>query len=170
MDVKITLTPGYSTNVDNFTIYSAISGGGLVSRATGITRAQLAAGYTITGLPAETTGGTVNSTGVCTSSVDWIVVQPPVSTCRYWEASISQIDIADAIGNVANPTRNGIVFVGYQDCNGNEQLAPFGMEGSFNQAFCAMDGATVTGPYYYKYDNQVSASNSMVQMTEVPCS
>lgn len=59
-----------------FDIYAVTNTGASTQVGTGITKAQLATGHTISGINDATTGGTVNSTGTCTNSYPWYVTTP----------------------------------------------------------------------------------------------
>lgn len=64
-----------------FDIYGVDNLGSSTQIGTGITKAQLATGHTISGISDATTGGTVNSTGTCTNSYPWYVSTPsPTAT------------------------------------------------------------------------------------------
>lgn len=165
MDVKITLTPGYSPNIDNFTIYYTVRNGSPAVAASGITRLQLSTGYTIS-VPMTTTGGTVNSTGICTSAAGWTV-----NPCYYWNVVIGANDIADATGNIgALEQYNGVVLIDYTDCNGIEQKYLGNIAGTFNNAFCANESVLVGSPYYYKENQLILATESMSQDSGIQCS
>jgi hypothetical protein len=165
MDVKITLLAGYSSNVNNFTIYYTVSGGSPAVAASNITALQLAAGYTIS-VPETTTGGTVNSTGVCTSYDTWTV-----SPCYKWDVDISQTDINDATGNTGGLAMyNNVVLIDYTDCGGTPDKYLGAMAGQFDSAFCAKDSEVVSNPYYYKNNSVVQASNSSATETSTFCS
>ncbi len=59
-----------------FDIYAVTNTGASTQVGTGITKAQLATGHTISGISDATTGGTINSTGTCTNSYPWYVDTP----------------------------------------------------------------------------------------------
>lgn len=59
-----------------FDIYAVTNTGASTQVGTGITKAQLATGHTISGISDATTGGTINSTGTCTNSYPWYVETP----------------------------------------------------------------------------------------------
>jgi hypothetical protein len=76
MTVTFTLTSGSSgTAAGPFNISGTTSGGGLngVSIATGVTKNQLSTGHTISGISELITGGTIASTGTCTTTTPWSV-------------------------------------------------------------------------------------------------
>jgi hypothetical protein len=54
-----------------FNISGTTSGNVTTELATGITKAQLLTGHTISGVSDLTTGGTIASTGVCTTTQEW---------------------------------------------------------------------------------------------------
>ena len=155
--------------MDNFTIYACVSGGSPASVATGISRAQLIAGYTVN-VPAATTGGTVNSTGSCTSYADWSVtpVTPP-ATCYGWYADISQDDINAAVGNTGGLAKyNGLVLIDYINCDGTAVKYLGGLSGP-NQSFCVKDGEIPSDPYYYNNNSQSAAGGSTISSTTEVC-
>ena len=59
-----------------FDIYAVTNTGASTQVGTGITKAQLATGHTISGISDATTGGTINSTGTCTNTYPWYVNTP----------------------------------------------------------------------------------------------
>jgi hypothetical protein len=63
-----------------FNIFAVTNLGASTQVGTGITKAQLATGHTISGISDATTGGTVNSTGTCTNSYPWYVAPEPTPT------------------------------------------------------------------------------------------
>lgn len=84
MTITFTLTSGSSaTAAGPFNISGTTSGGALntISIATGITKAQLLAGHTVTNVtPENITGGTITSTGTCNTTTNWYVTPPPTPT------------------------------------------------------------------------------------------
>jgi hypothetical protein len=71
MDITFTLQAGFSgTQADNFNISGTTSSGTLMSLGS-VTKAQLTTGHTVNADP-TITGGTITSTGVCTTSVNWL--------------------------------------------------------------------------------------------------
>ena len=161
MTIKFTLTPSSSPNVNNFTINYAVSGGALTQKVTGITRAQLAAGYTISDFPEGTTGGTINSTGACTSSYVWTFTAP--AACVYHTVTVDTTDTDDATGNI-NGENNGVVVVEYTDCTGNPAIFRTSFSGD---QFCGKE--TTTTIKYYKNDMAIVPSGSYVTRTSTPC-
>ena len=80
MNITFTLTAETSgtTQSGNYRISGTTDGGALngVFIASGITRAQLTTGHTVTGISDSITGGTITSTGsesggFCTNSINW---------------------------------------------------------------------------------------------------
>jgi hypothetical protein len=59
-----------------FNIFAVTNTGASTQVGTGVTKAELATGHTISGISDATTGGTVNSTGTCTNSYPWYVETP----------------------------------------------------------------------------------------------
>lgn len=83
MTVTFTLTGGSaSTDAGPFNISGTTSGGSLngVSIATGITKQQLLTGHTVTNINDTITGGTIASTGTCTTTDTWSVTPTPTPT------------------------------------------------------------------------------------------
>jgi hypothetical protein len=76
MTVTFTLTSGSSgTAAGPFNISGTTSSNTTTELATGITKDQLTTGHTITGINDAITGGTIASTGTCTNTIPWNVVQ-----------------------------------------------------------------------------------------------
>ena len=83
MTVTFTLTGGSSsTDAGPFNISGTTSGGASngVSIATGVTKAQLLTGHTVTNVGDTITGGTIASTGTCTTTTTWSVTPTPTPT------------------------------------------------------------------------------------------
>jgi hypothetical protein len=83
MVITFTLQAAYSgaTYVAGpFNISGTTNTGAVTQLATGITKTQLLTGYTISNINDATTGGTINSTGTCTSSVPWLANPEPITT------------------------------------------------------------------------------------------
>jgi hypothetical protein len=80
MTVTFTLTAGSSgTAATSFDISGTTSGGALntVSIATGVTKAQLLTGHTVSSISETITGGTISSVGCASaSSTTWSVIAP----------------------------------------------------------------------------------------------
>jgi hypothetical protein len=77
MTVTFTLTTSL-TDAGPFNISGTTSGGALngESIATGVTKQQLLTGYTVTNINDTITGGTIASTGTCTTTDTWSVTPP----------------------------------------------------------------------------------------------
>ena len=83
MTVTFTLTGGSaSTDAGPFNISGTTSGGASngESIATGVTKEQLLTGHTITNILDTITGGTIASTGTCTTTDTWSVTPSPTPT------------------------------------------------------------------------------------------
>jgi uncharacterized protein (TIGR02145 family) len=72
--------------------------------------------------------------------------------CKYYDITISEIDIADATGNTFFPDLNGKVFVKYTDCDGTEQEVGYDTPGTYVDEFCANNNEYVLLGFYS--DNQ----------------
>ena len=163
MEVKITLVPGYSPNVNNFSIYSAIQGGPLVLKASNITAAALAAGHTIT-VDAATTGGTVNSTGQCTSFATWTV-----DPCFQYNVYIDSSDTENGTGNTGTlGMYNGMIVVEYINCLGVADEYVNSFLGENNEQFCGRD--STTSIYIWKNNAKSAVIGSYVTKTSTICS
>ena len=72
MTVTFTLTSGSSgTSAGPFNISGTTNANVVSELASGITKAQLTTGHTITGINDAITGGTIASTGTCTNTIPW---------------------------------------------------------------------------------------------------
>lgn len=63
-----------------FNISGTTSGNVTTQLATGVTKTQLLTGHTITGVSDMTTGGTIASTGICTTTQQWQAYPSPTPT------------------------------------------------------------------------------------------
>lgn len=78
MNVTFTLTGGSaSTAAGPFNISGTTSSNTTSELATGITKSQLLTGHTINSVDDAITGGTIASTGTCTTSVSWAATTTP---------------------------------------------------------------------------------------------
>jgi len=97
-----------------FNIFAVTNTGASTQVGTGITKAQLATGHTISGISDATTGGTVNSTGTCTNSYPWYVAPAPTPTATVTELNnVTAVygNIIDrACGNTPGGTSSTIYF------------------------------------------------------------
>jgi hypothetical protein len=84
MTITFTLASGSSaTAAGPFNISGTTDGGSsnTVSIATGVTKAQLLTGHTVTNVtPENITGGTITSTGSCNTTTTWSVTPTPTPT------------------------------------------------------------------------------------------
>ena len=77
MTVTFTLAIGSSSTAAGPFNISGTTDADVVSElATGITKTQLTTGHTITGINDAITGGTIASTGTCTTTTPWSVTPP----------------------------------------------------------------------------------------------
>lgn len=113
MQITFTLSPAYTgaTYVAGpFNISGTTSAGTSYELATGVTKNQLTTGYTINTAYETLTGGTIQSTGTCSTSQPWYVVAPtptPTATASgaivYWslaQGSASGLEITSVTGAV----------------------------------------------------------------------
>lgn len=92
MNVTFTLAIGSSaTAAGPFNISGTTNANVVSELATGITKTQLTAGYQITGINDAITGGTIASTGTCTTTTPWSVTPPCECLSVYNEGSRSEI-------------------------------------------------------------------------------
>ena len=106
MTVTFTLTGGSSsTDAGPFNISGTTSGGASngVSIATGVTKAQLLTGHTVTNVGDTITGGTIASTGTCTTTDTWSVTPNPTPT-----------PTSTPIPPTPTPTSTNVIFYSYQ--------------------------------------------------------
>jgi hypothetical protein len=68
--------------------------------------------------------------------------------CKYYDITISGIDIADATGNTFFPNLNGKVFVKYTDCDGAEQEVGYDTPGTYPNEICADNNELVLPGFY----------------------
>jgi hypothetical protein len=83
MVVTFTLQNQYSGTTyvaGPFNISGTTSGNVTTELATGVTKTQLLTGHTISGVSDLTTGGTIASTGVCTTTQQWQAYPSPTPT------------------------------------------------------------------------------------------
>jgi len=78
--------------------------------------------------------------------------------CKYYDITISQIDIDSATGNT-NPSENNVVFVDYTDCDGNGAQSVFNIAGTYINEICAYNTGLVI-PNFYQNDSNYPTLNS----------
>lgn len=99
MQITFTLSPSYTgaTYVAGpFNISGTTSAGTTYSLATGITKTQLTTGHTINTTYETLTGGTIASTGTCSTTQNWYVTAPtptPTPTATNGGASLTAIGL-----------------------------------------------------------------------------
>lgn len=116
MDITFTLQAGFSgTQADNFNISGVTSSGTLMSLGSA-TKAQLLTGHTVNANP-TITGGTITSTGVCDTSVNWLtfgVAPTPTPTpSAYFEFTGSGYGVDES--SACNDATNNNRYL-YSDC------------------------------------------------------
>jgi hypothetical protein len=88
MTITFTLASGSSaTAAGPFNISGTTDGGSsnTILIATGITKTQLVTGHTVTNVtPENITGGTIASTGTCTTTTPWYVTPPAETATLAW--------------------------------------------------------------------------------------
>ena len=89
--------------------------------------------------------------------------------CKYYDITISGIDIADATGNTIYPNLNGKVFVKYTDCDGTEQEVGYDTAGTYVDEFCANDNEPVLIGFYSD-NNPFSISVNSTYSEQGDCS
>jgi uncharacterized protein (TIGR02145 family) len=80
--------------------------------------------------------------------------------CKYYDITISGIDIADATGNTISPNLNGKVFVKYTDCDGTEQEVGYDTAGTYVDEFCANNDELVLIGFYSNNDFNVTLNST----------
>ena len=154
MTITFTLSAGsLSTAAGPFNISGTTSGGPLNDQLieNGVTKDQLLTGHTVTNVtPENITGGTIASTGTCTTSIPWYVTPPAQSATLAWSFSelggargrmdlyvngsivvtrmitssgTYMVNVGDTINVVVNTDECGLNF-SYAECTGdiiNEQ-------------------------------------------------
>lgn len=81
MNVTFTLASGSNnTAAGPFNISGTTDSNVTSQLVTGVTKTQLLTGYTINAVNDAITGGTIASTGTCTTSLPWSVAPPPATS------------------------------------------------------------------------------------------
>jgi hypothetical protein len=98
MNVTFTLTGGSaSTAAGPFNISGTTSSNVVSQLATGITKAQLLTGHTINSINDAITGGTIASTGTCTTTTTWAVVAPTSTLSYTFSGGIYYFTLTEAL-------------------------------------------------------------------------
>lgn len=145
MTVTFTLTAGSSaTAAGPFNISGTTSGGALndVSIATGVTKAQLLTGHSISNISETITGGTIASTGTtCPSSTTtWSVIQPtptptptatPVTSYQYAITQVGSETRLDACNEFTNFLPDEVFAAEFQNANVTQFFTDSGLTQQF---------------------------------------
>lgn len=90
------------------------------------------------------------------------------STCYYYDLTIAAEDVNSAVGN-SDPSKNGVVFANYNDCNDVPQSTSFTLGGPFLNAICAIDTTPVILTYWQDNAEALAIASSATQ-TATQCS
>jgi hypothetical protein len=91
----------------------------------------------------------------------------PACQCEYYDVTIDQSDIDNAIFNTDPCKANDTVYVEYQDCNNQTTLAQYSFAGTYTNSICVRKTSTPS-VYYYNSNNQ-SFGSSFASDTNVDC-
>ena len=80
--------------------------------------------------------------------------------CYFYDVTIVQTDIDNAVGNIIEP--NGTVIVSYTNCDGIPTESNYTVAGTYTDSICASDAGAVS-VFYYQNDIQSAALSSAVQ-------
>ena len=100
-----------------FNIFAVTNTGASTQVGTGITKAELATGHTISGISDATTGGTINSTGTCTNSYPWYVNTPeptPTATAEVTTYEFTGSGRGQNVSEACTDSSNNRTF--YSEC------------------------------------------------------
>ena len=78
--------------------------------------------------------------------------------CNYYDITITSLDLASATGNT-DPSKNGVVFVAYQDCNNIGRDDQYTISGFNPNDICA-NNLQVPNFYYYQNDVSITSGTS----------
>jgi hypothetical protein len=179
MQITFTLSPSYtgSTYVAGpFNISGTTSAGTSYWLATGVTKSQLTTGHTITTAYETLTGGTIASTGTCTTTQPWYVTTPsptPTPTATESGAALTAVSLQGGYNSCANAC---------SAYNSNPSYTTFYMTTSYFNELATLNGTLYTtstanasyylgaGWYYHTsgYIIQVG-SNGVVNATMYLC-
>jgi len=88
--------------------------------------------------------------------------------CNYYDITITALDLASATGNT-DPSRNGVVFVAYTDCDNINRDDQYTISGSYPNDICVSD---IQVPNFYYYQDNVGitsgTSSATIQGTCLP--
>jgi hypothetical protein len=86
---------------------------------------------------------------------------------EYYDVTIEQSDIDNAIGNTEPGMANNTVYVEYQDCNNQTTLALYTVAGTYTNSICVAKTSTPS-MFYYNFNSVVSGF-SFLSGTNVHC-
>ena len=179
MQITFTLSPSYTgaTYVAGpFNISGTTSAGTTYWLVTGVTKSQLTTGHTITTAYETLTGGTIASTGTCTTTQNWYVTAPtptPTPTATAGGASLTAVGLQ---GNYATCTQACTAY------NTNPSYTQFYMTTTNFSELASLSGTLYTqniadplyyvnSGYYYHSSGYIIyvASNGVVDPTMNQC-
>jgi hypothetical protein len=92
----------------------------------------------------------------------------PVScNCEYYDVTIDQSDLDNAIFNTDFGKSNDTVYVEYQDCDNNTTISQYSFAGTYTNSICVRK--TSTPSVYYYNSNSQSFGSSFASDTNVDC-
>jgi hypothetical protein len=161
---------GYSQNIDGFNIVT-----GFVTSTTQCfdpspTPSNTPSNTptnTPTQTPSNTPTSTPPSTPASTPASTPTATPVPVCECEYYDVTIDQDDLNNAIFNTDPGKANDTVYVEYQDCNNQTTLAQYSFAGTFTNSICVRKN-TIPSVYYYASNSQ-SFGSSFASDTNVDC-
>jgi hypothetical protein len=161
---------GYSQNIDGFNIVT-----GFVTSTTQCfdpspTPSNTPSNtptQTPTQTPSNTPTSTPPSTPASTPASTPTATPVPVCECEYYDVTIDQDDLDNAIGNTELGKANDTVYVEYQDCNNQTTLAQYSFANTYTNSICVRKN-TIPSVYYYTFNSQTFGS-SFASDTNVDC-
>jgi len=87
--------------------------------------------------------------------------------CEYYDVTIDQSDLDNAIFNTDFGKSNDTVYVEYQDCDNNTTISQYSFAGTYTNSICVRK--TSTPSVYYYNSNSQSFGSSFASDTNVDC-
>jgi hypothetical protein len=178
MVVTFTLQSQYSgaTYVAGpFNISGTTSANVTTELATGVTKAQLLDGHTITGIADTTTGGTIASTGVCTTTQPWVAFASPTPTPTPTATSSVTAECWSLLYSTSNPPPSDL-YVRYRDYNDSVQTTLISSlismdngDGTITAGLCVLTVGTYNVPVFVQGGIEQGGTTWLWSNDGTPC-
>jgi hypothetical protein len=115
-----------------------------------------------------TSSGPTTTTTTSSSTTTTTTTAGPCN-CLTYDVIIGQEDLDDATGNTDPGKDNGVVYVGYTNCDGIPTVSQYSMPNTYLNSICVDTTALTPTIYYYKNNIQSAPLASSISITSNDC-